>query len=120
MSLIAMMVGILSAIALYLLMSPQLGRWLYGFILLSSAVNISILLAGRVYLSQPAFVGGQLDMKFLGNPLPQALVLTAIVISFSLTAFVFIVLRILHKHQASMCDDRPEGTTFVNRSSHES
>lgn len=104
MSLIAIMTGILAAIAVYLLMSSQLSRWLYGLILLSSAINISLLLAGRVFLGQPAFIARSVAPN-TANPLPQALVLTAIVIAFALISFSFIILRRLHRNDASMQED---------------
>ncbi|MBG79066.1 MAG: cation:proton antiporter [Alphaproteobacteria bacterium] len=104
MSLIAIMTGILAAIAVYLLMSSQLSRWLYGLILLSSAINISLLLAGRVFLAQPAFIGSSL-VPNIANPLPQALVLTAIVIAFALISFSFIILMRLHRNDALTQED---------------
>lgn len=111
MSLMAMMTGIIMAIAVYLLMSPQLVRWLYGLILFSSAINLCIFIAGRVYFSQPAFINGHAQFK-MANPLPQAMVLTAIVIFFALIAFALIVLRQLYKKTLSMEDelaaDEPE------------
>ncbi|WP_133130710.1 sodium:proton antiporter [Legionella yabuuchiae] len=92
----ALTVGLLIAISLYLLMSNQLNRWLYGLILFSSSINICLLIAGRVFLSQPAFIKND-PMVNLGNPLPQAMVLTAIVISFALIAFSLIIVRELYK-----------------------
>ncbi|MDI9819423.1 MULTISPECIES: NADH-quinone oxidoreductase subunit K [unclassified Legionella] len=109
MSLMAIMTGVLIAIALYLLMSKQFSRWLYGLILVSSTINIIILLAGRIFFSQPAFINAQPADK-VGNPLPQAMVLTAIVISFALIAFSLIILRTLHKRGYPMYDNPPEDT----------
>lgn len=104
MSLIAIMTGILAAVAVYLLMSSQLSRWLYGLILFSSAINVSLLLAGRVFLAKPAFIEDSFTTN-VANPLPQALVLTAIVIAFALISFSFIILRRLHRYDTSMLED---------------
>ncbi|GGI90304.1 sodium:proton antiporter [Legionella impletisoli] len=96
MSSMALTIGILMALSLYLLMSQQLSRWLYGLILFSSTINLCLLIAGRVFLTDPAFINGNQLVK-MGNPLPQAMVLTAIVISFALIAFSLIIVRELHK-----------------------
>jgi multicomponent Na+:H+ antiporter subunit C len=103
MSLIAIMVGIIMTISIYLLMSTQLINWLYGLILFSSAINICILFAGRVFLAQPAFINEKLGAN-MANPLPQAMVLTAIVISFALIAFSLVILRELYKENHPMQD----------------
>ncbi len=91
MSLICLITGILVSISVYLLMSPQLSRWLYGMILFSSIINIIILLTGRIGKPLPPFINNDLFAK-TANPLPQALILTAIVISFGLLAFVLVLL----------------------------
>lgn len=109
MNTIAIMLGILMAVSVYLLLSTQLNRWLYGLILFSSVINMVILLLGRVYFSLPAFIGQgtQEAEQHLGNPLPQAMVLTAIVIAFALVAFSLIVLRALY-HQNHSLQDEPQ------------
>ncbi|WP_133127394.1 sodium:proton antiporter [Legionella nagasakiensis] len=96
MNLLIVMTGILTSVASYLLMSRQLGRLLYGLILFSSIININILLSGRIYLSQPAFANSNMPLSV--NPLPQAMALTAIVISFALIIFFLILLRKLYKN----------------------
>ena len=103
MNTIAIMLGILMAVSVYLLLSTQLNRWLYGLILFSSVINMMILLLGRVYFSLPAFII-QGTQKNVGNPLPQAMVLTAIVIAFALVAFSLIVLRALYHKNHSLQD----------------
>lgn len=103
MNIVTVLLALLIAVSVYLLMSTQLNRWLYGLILFSSLINVNILLLGRVYFSLPAFIskdgGGN-----LGNPLPQAMVLTAIVISFALIAFSLIVLRELYRKSHTLRD----------------
>ncbi|MFP3901854.1 MAG: Na(+)/H(+) antiporter subunit C [Acidimicrobiia bacterium] len=70
----------------YLLLQRQLTRILIGLSLLSHGANLLILLSagGR---GRPTFVGGD-DAGALLDPLPQAFVLTAIVITFGATAFL--------------------------------
>ncbi len=85
------------AVGLYLLLSRHVVRVLFGLMLLSAAVNLVIFLAGRIGAFAPPVMGaGETTLaQTAANPLPQALVLTAIVIGFSLVSFVAaLVLRI--------------------------
>lgn len=79
-------VGVLSATGVYLLLERSLTRVLIGILLLSNAINILFMLAsgraGRAPLSN------LYEPAQMSDPLPQALVLTAIVITLGLTAFV--------------------------------
>lgn len=84
--------GIASIMAcgLFLLLSRQVIRIILGVMLLSAGVNLAIFLAGRIGPNPPPVMqAGQTALEAgAANPLPQALVLTAIVIGFSLVAFV--------------------------------
>ena len=74
---------------LYLALSRDVLRCVVGLALLGSAVNLLLLAAGRLGSAQPAVIeaGGRV-LQEAANPLPQALVLTAIVIGFATTAFI--------------------------------
>ncbi|KKW68580.1 monovalent cation/H+ antiporter subunit C [Lampropedia cohaerens] len=82
-------VAAIMAIGLYLLLSRHIVRMLYGVMLISAGVNLAIFLAGRIDANAPPVIAdGQTALAAgAANPLPQALVLTAIVIGFSLVAF---------------------------------
>ena len=86
---IAAIVGFLVAGGAYLMMSGQLIRFLFGLVLLSNAANLVIFAAGRLTYATPPFVFGKNVTPDPGvaNALPQALILTAIVIGFGLLAF---------------------------------
>ena len=88
------MVGALVAAAVYLLLARDLPRVLIGFVLLGTGVNLAILAAGRVGAMVPPLVppGSSALPDVVANPLPQALILTAIVIGFGLTAFALVLL----------------------------
>ncbi len=92
-TLFAIAIGVLVAASVYLFLARDLPRLLLGFILLGTAVNLSILASGRLGGAIPALVGG--TQTALGqdaaNPLPQALILTAIVIGFGLAAFALML-----------------------------
>ena len=87
---LALLTGLLSAFALWLMLSGNLLRFLLGLLLLSNAVNLAIFATGRLTWGLPPLLGasGQPDEAVMANALPQALLLTAIVIGFGFFAFV--------------------------------
>jgi multicomponent Na+:H+ antiporter subunit C len=91
--LLALLAGVLAAAGTYLLLWRSLLRMLFGVILLSSAANLVLLVAGRTMRAVPPIVpeGMAAPAAAVANPLPQALVLTAIVIGFGLVAFAFVL-----------------------------
>lgn len=80
-----LIVGFLVAGALWLLLQRGRIRTVLAFVLLSHAANVTVLLASTGTGRDAPFVGGGPDPA---DPLPQAFVLTAIVISFGTTAFL--------------------------------
>ncbi|MEL6335050.1 MAG: Na+/H+ antiporter subunit C [Pseudomonadota bacterium] len=93
---LAIVVGILVGGGAYLMMSANLIRFLFGLTLVSNAVNLAIFTAGRMTYGAPSLVppGGKTVAEGAANALPQALILTAIVIGFGLLAFTLsLVLR---------------------------
>jgi multicomponent Na+:H+ antiporter subunit C len=91
--LLALLAGVLAAAGTYLLLWRSLLRMLFGVILLSNAANLVLLVAGRTMRAAPPIVpeGMAAPAAAVANPLPQALVLTAIVIGFGLAAFAFVL-----------------------------
>src|SRR6187455_943394 len=91
---LALGVGVLAGSGVWLILRPRTFQVIIGLSLLSYAVNLFILAMGRLrtgaapILEAPA-VG---DPAQYADPLPQALVLTAIVISFATTALLLVVL----------------------------
>lgn len=86
--------GLLIALSVYLLLSKELMRWLFGIVIFSTTINICLLLAGRVTGQYPAFVSEKmLALNEYSNPLTQAMILTAIVIAFGLVAFTLVLTR---------------------------
>nr|WP_300336665.1 Na(+)/H(+) antiporter subunit C [Actinomyces sp.] len=83
---LAVVAGLLVACGVYLLTERSLSRILMGVILMSNGVNVLFLVAaGRA--GTPAILG-QEDPSTMTDPLPQAMVLTAIVITMAVSAFV--------------------------------
>lgn len=102
---LSVVVGIMFAFAIYLLLSHHIIRMLMGVTILGNAVNLSIFVAGRPGSIAPPLIPSGLDMPpgDIANPLPQALILTAIVISFSL--FVFLLVLTYRAYQDLETDD---------------
>lgn len=90
---IAALSGVFLTAAIYLLLSRALIRMLLGLVLLGNAVNLLILVAGRLGRIVPpiALEGAKAPLAGAANPLPQALILTAIVIGFAMFAFLLVL-----------------------------
>lgn len=87
-------IGVMAAVAAYLLMSRNMLRMVLGLLLLSNAANLTIFVAGRLGSNVPPLItGDDITIAVSANPLPQALILTAIVISFSLVVFTVVLLQ---------------------------
>ncbi|WP_027967742.1 Na+/H+ antiporter subunit C [Halomonas halocynthiae] len=88
-SLFAITTGILSACGLYLTLRGRTFPVVVGLTLLSYAVNLFLFSMGGLTTDGPAVING--SNNEMADPLPQALVLTAIVIGFAMTAFAIIL-----------------------------
>ena len=88
-----LLIGLFFAAAVYLMLSKFLVRVLLGVVLLGNAVNLLLFTAGRVLREVPPIIpaGHDVPQTLTANPLPQALILTAIVISFSFFAFLLVL-----------------------------
>ena len=87
-----LMIGGLYAAGVYLLLDRSLTRVLLGFVLLGNATNVLVLSTGGPAGLAPIL--GYSDPEQINDPLPQALILTAIVITFGVSAFL---LAIIHR-----------------------
>jgi len=92
-SILAIAVGILVACAVFLILARDLIRIMLGLAILSNAANLLIFTSGRVTRDAPPIVPENVKVPegVIANPLPQALILTAIVIGFSLLAFALVL-----------------------------
>lgn len=77
---------------IFLLMSKHLSRLIVGLILLSHSINLTLLLSGGLLRHSAPFMGPDAQAE-VADPLPQALILTAIVITFALVAFAIVSQR---------------------------
>lgn len=90
---VAALIGLLFTAAIYMLLSRSLIRMLLGLTLLGNGINLTIFVAGRLTRAVPPIVpaGSETPLAGAANPLPQALILTAIVIGFSMFAFLLVL-----------------------------
>ena len=107
-TLMAFTVGVMAAGSVYLLLSHNLVRVLFGLILLSNAANFVIFAAGGMSEGLPPLIGRgeSVLMEPYSNPLPQALILTAIVISFGLLAFALVLVYRGYQELGTLDSDR--------------
>src|SRR3954469_14678586 len=87
-------IGGLYAAGVYLLLDRSLTRVLLGFLLLGNATNVLLLSTGGVAALAPilGLAGSEADPEDMSDPLPQALILTAIVITFGVSAFLLAII----------------------------
>jgi len=103
---LALTAGLLMAGAVYLFLQREMFRVILGFILLSHAVNLILFAAGGTSRrAEP--LGGELDPTVVADPLPQAFVLTAIVIAFSIT-IVMLMLAVAGRREDDTHDSIPD------------
>tara|TARA_R110002124_G_scaffold9586_2_gene49191 strand:+ start:3153 stop:3530 length:378 start_codon:yes stop_codon:yes gene_type:complete len=90
---IAVLVGCFVGLGVYMLLSRSLIRMLLGVVILGNGVNLLIFTAGRLTQEIAPIVPGGLDHPDgpIANPLPQALILTAIVIGFAMFSFLLVL-----------------------------
>lgn len=90
---LAILVGFFFTVSIYLLMSKYIIRILLGVAIFGNAIHLSIFTSGRLTREIPPIIphGSTLPQEAIANPLPQALILTAIVISFSFFSFLLVL-----------------------------
>jgi multicomponent Na+:H+ antiporter subunit C len=88
---IALFIGLLYACGVYLLLRRSIIKVILGIFVLSNATNLIIFLAGGLTRSGKGFIppdAETIDPALISDPLPQALILTAVVISLGISAYV--------------------------------
>ncbi|UMY19936.1 Na+/H+ antiporter subunit C [Methylobacterium organophilum] len=85
-------IGVFAAAGVWLMLRPRTFQVVLGLSLLSYAVNLFIFAMGRLTVGAPPVLGAGADIVSVDDPVPQTLVLTALVIGFALTALFLVVL----------------------------
>lgn len=93
--LLSLSIALLYAAGIFLMLRRSLVRLIIGIILLGNGANLLIFLLGRITKGKPPIIGADAEfmMDSYADPIPQALILTAIVISFGLQAFAIILIK---------------------------
>jgi len=102
---LSLLIGILFACGLYCLLRRSVVRLVIGVLLLSQSANLLVFLSGGLTLGQPPMVakGAKIPEAPFADPLPQAMVLTAVVIGLALVAFLLTL--VFRAHEAVGSDD---------------
>ena len=92
---LAFIIGLLYASGIYLMLRRSLIKLVIGIVLLGNGVNLLIFLLGGLVKGRPPIIARTAEMigALYADPLPQALILTAIVISFGLQAFAIVLIK---------------------------
>ena len=98
-ALLAIVVGVLYSAGLYMMMRRSIVKLIIGLALLGHAGNLLIFTAGGLTRGAPPLVpeGASAPTSPVADPLPQALILTAIVISFGVLAFALVLIQRAHR-----------------------
>lgn len=93
--LLVVLVGVLYSAGIFMMLRRSMVKLLLGILLLGNGANILIFLMGGLVKGKPPIIpeGASVITGIYSDPVPQALILTAIVISFALTAFAIILLK---------------------------
>jgi len=99
--LLAIVAGVLYASGLYLMLRRRLAQLIIGLGLLSNGSNILILSAAGVTRGKPPLITAGVAADQLADPVPQSLILTAIVIGFGVLAFSLVLAHRVRQSTAS-------------------
>lgn len=90
---IAIAIGVLFGSGIWLILRPRTFQVIIGLLLMSYAVNLFIFIMGHLWTNAPPItLEAGVDPNLIADPLPQALVLTAIVIGFATTALFLVIM----------------------------
>ena len=91
--LLIILLGLLYAAGVYFILRRSMVKLLFGILLLGSGANILIFLLGGITKGKPPVIAedAKLFQDVFADPVPQALILTAIVISFAMIAFAIVL-----------------------------
>jgi multicomponent Na+:H+ antiporter subunit C len=102
--LLAVIIGFLYAASIYMFLRRSIVKLVLGIIFLSHATNLLLFVTGGLRSGEPAFVrsDGSVDLATISDPLPQALILTAIVIGLGVTAFSLVLVYRFNKETGAV------------------
>ncbi|MFD2600348.1 Na+/H+ antiporter subunit C [Sphingobacterium corticis] len=92
---LVLVLGLMYAAGVYLILRRSMIKLLLGIMMMGNGTNILIFLIGSITKGQPPVIDAHHNIfqDIYADPIPQALILTAIVISFALSAFAIVLLK---------------------------
>jgi multicomponent Na+:H+ antiporter subunit C len=110
--LLSLVVGGLFAAGFYLMLRRSIVKLIFGLVLLAHAANLLIFTAGGLVRGRPPLIpkGELLPGTEFADPVPQALILTAIVISFAVIAFAAVLIKRVYRTLGSGDVDKLKAT----------
>lgn len=105
---LSILTGLLFAAGIYLLLHRDFIKLIIGIVLLGNATALFVFVAGRVVRDAPPIITNTkgLPPETYADPLPQAIILTALVISFGIQAFALVLFkRVYDVHNVDQADD---------------
>jgi multisubunit Na+/H+ antiporter MnhC subunit len=113
--LLVILMGVLYSCGVYLMLERSMTRVVLGFLLVGNATNILILVMGGGRGIAP-ILGEGTSVEDFNDPLPQAFILTAIVITFGVSAFLLaLIYRSWRLSRADELEDDPEDLAIAER-----
>lgn len=93
--LLVILIGLLYGAGVYMILRRSMVKLLLGIMFLGTGANVLIFLLGGITKGKPPVIdeASKMFQDIYADPIPQALILTAIVISFALTAFAIVLLK---------------------------
>lgn len=93
--LLSILIGLLYGGGIYLVLQRSMVKLILGFLLLGNGANLLIFVVGRIAKGKPPLIdeASKVFTEAYADPVPQALILTAIVIGFGLQAFAIILVK---------------------------
>ncbi len=117
-TILALAVGGLYAAAIYMMLRRSIAKFIIGLVLLSHATHLLIFTIGRTVRGAPPLIAPEAEQLFapFADPLPQALILTAIVISFGVQAFALVLVKRVYQTQGTGDTDQMRATDSLEAS----
>jgi len=113
--LLVILMGVMYSSGVYLMLERSMTRVVLGFLLVGNATNILILVMGGGRGIAP-ILGDGASVEDFNDPLPQAFILTAIVITFGVSAFLLaLIYRSWRLSRADELEDDPEDLAIAER-----
>lgn len=118
---LAILCGLMAAASIYLMLSGNIIRFIFGLVIATNAVNLLIFVSGRLSSHRPPIIADNASVVAgeVANALPQALILTAIVIGFALLTFVFILFYRTHQELGTVDTEEMRFAEPLERESNE-